>query len=79
MSRVLWDIIAKIRKEANIAPKAKNRILMNIKKREKIVEKPIVSFSSAADNIPKPVMSLNKMRKRVELTHNVKLTMVGLV
>lgn len=62
-----------------MAPKAKNRILMNSKKREKIVEKPIVSFSSAADNIPKPVLSLNKRRKSVEPTHNVRLTVVRLV
>ena len=79
ISRVFWDIIAKTRKEANIAPKAKNRMLVNSKKREKIVEKPIVSFSSAVDNIPKPVLSLNRRRKSAEPTHNVKLTMVRLV
>jgi len=54
-------------------------MLVNSKKREKIVEKPIVSFSSAVDNIPKPVLSLNRRRKSAEPTHNVKLTMVRLV
>ncbi len=59
----------KTRKDANIAPDMKNKRLIKIRKREKTVEKPAVNFSSTVNAIPKPSLSLNKRRKRVDATH----------
>jgi hypothetical protein len=48
-------------------------------KREKIIEKPVVSLLSAINEIPKPIFSLKRSRKSVEATLNVRLMMIRLV
>jgi len=40
------------------------------------VEKPAVSLLSTINDIPNPIFSLKRSRKRVEATHNVKLIMI---
>jgi hypothetical protein len=71
--------MTKTRKDTNIAPDMKNKRLMKIRKREKTVEKPAVSLPSTVNKIPKPSLSLNKRRKRVDATHKVRLSIVRLV
>jgi hypothetical protein len=61
------------------APTMRIKIPVNNRKREKIVEKPVVSSLPATDEIPMPIFSLKRRRKSVEATHNVRLIMIRLV
>jgi phosphotransferase system HPr-like phosphotransfer protein len=71
--------MTKTMKEINTAPAVKIKKPMNIMKREKTVERPAVSFPSTIKDIPKPILSLNNNRKRVDATDNVRLMMARLV
>jgi hypothetical protein len=79
MSLTLWDIMIKTMKEISSAPTMKIKIPTNIMKRDKAIEKPAVNVPSAIKDTPNPILSLNRRRKSVEATHNVKLIIIRLV
>ena len=66
-------------KDIITAPTTKIKNPVNIMKREKIVEKPVVSLLSVINEIPKPIFSLKRSRESVEATHNVRLMIIRLV
>jgi hypothetical protein len=69
----------KTMKEISSAPTMKIKIPTNIMKRDKAIEKPAVNVPSAIKDIPNPILSLDRRRKSVEATHNVKLIIIRLV
>jgi len=66
-------------KEIIMAPTMKIKSAMNIMKLEKTIEKPAVSLPSTINEIPNPILSLKRRRKRVDATHNVRLMIIRLV
>jgi hypothetical protein len=69
----------KTMKEIITAPTTNIRIPRNIMNWEKTIEKTVVSLSVTIKEMPRPMFSQKRRRKRVDATHNVKLIMIRLV
>src|SRR3989339_1752188 len=65
--------------DVNTAPITKINIPTNRMNCEKTANSPIVSVSSATEDITKPILELKSSRKSVEATLQVRLTTVKLV
>jgi hypothetical protein len=66
-------------KEIITAPTTKIKSPIKNTNLEKTVEKPMVSLLSTTNEIPNPIFSLKRRRKRVDATHSVRLATMRLV
>jgi hypothetical protein len=76
ISRFLCDIIIDVMDDAITPPAITIRTVKKRMKGERMLERPAVSFPSIFRDIPKPILSAESSKNRVEPTDKAKVRMV---